>query len=202
VLAEQEIADLADDDFSPTFLRNATAFGVSARLRGDLVVNNLVGYAYTTGEVFMKSDGTPWRPLVHIEDISRAFLGALAAGRELVHSEAFNVGATTENYQIRDVAAIVEEVVPGSRIAFADEAGPDLRNYRVNCDKLVDVLPEAAPQWTVRQGVKELYDAYQAVGLTLDDLTGHRLQRIRHVRDLLERDALTSDLRWKELARA
>jgi nucleoside-diphosphate-sugar epimerase len=202
VLAEADMLAMADDTFSPTFLRNATAYGVSLRLRGDLVVNNLVGYAYTTGQVFMKSDGTPWRPLVHIEDISRAFLAVLHAPLDVVHAEAFNVGATKENYQIRDVAAIVESVVAGSTVTLAEEAGPDLRNYRVNCDKLVDQLPEAAAQWTVRRGAEELLAAYEATGLTLDDLTGHRLQRIRHVRDLRERGELSADLRWREPARA
>jgi nucleoside-diphosphate-sugar epimerase len=193
VLAEADMLAMADDTFSPTFLRNATAYGVSSRLRGDLVVNNLVGYAYTTGQVFMKSDGTPWRPLVHIEDISRAFLAVLHAPLDVVHAEAFNVGATKENYQIRDVAAIVESVVAGSTVTLAEEAGPDLRNYQ---------LPDAAAQWTVRRGAEELLAAYEATGLTLDDLTGHRLQRIRHVRDLRERGELSADLRWREPARA
>jgi len=197
VLAEKEILDLADDSFSPTFLRNATAFGVSPRLRGDLVVNNLVGYAVTTSEVFMKSDGTPWRPLVHIEDIARAFIAILEADRALVHGEPFNVGATSENYQIRDVAAIVERAVPGSRVVLAESAGPDLRNYRVNCDKLVSVLPQAAAQWTVERGVVELRDAYLQEHLTVEDLTGHRLQRIRHVMNLLQEGRLGTDLRWR-----
>jgi nucleoside-diphosphate-sugar epimerase len=159
------------------------------------VVNNLTGFAYTTGEVFMKSDGTPWRPLVHVEDISRAFVALLGADRSVVHDKPFNVGATAENYQIRDVAKIVEEVVPGSRIVLADSAGPDLRNYRVNCDKLADAV-DFECLWTVRRGVEQLYAAYQAAELTLDDLEGSRYLRIARVKELLADDRIDTDLRW------
>jgi nucleoside-diphosphate-sugar epimerase len=198
VLAERDLTALADDGFSPVFLRNATAYGVSARLRGDLVVNNLVGYAVTTGEVFLKSDGSPLRPLVHIEDVARAFLALLEAPRDLVHNEAFNVGVSSENYRIRDVAALVEELVPGSRVVFAQDAGPDRRNYRVSCDKLAATVPSFRPQWTVRSGIEELIAAFDAARLTLDDLTGSRLQRIQHVKRLLGEGRLGPDLRWRE----
>jgi nucleoside-diphosphate-sugar epimerase len=196
VLVEKEVSELADDDFSPTFLRNATAYGVSCRLRGDLVLNNLVGWAYKTGLVRLKSDGTPWRPIVHIEDISRAFLAVLEAPRKVVHNQAFNVGRTEENYQIRDLAKIVMETVPGSNVTFAEGAGPDTRCYRVNCDKIVKTLPTYTPQWNAQQGARQLYEAYQKFGLKLEDFEGAKYMRIRHVKKLQAEGKLDSMLRW------
>ncbi len=195
MLSERSLRALADDDFSPTYLRSATAFGVSPRLRGDLVVNNLTGLAFTTGEVLMRSDGTPWRPLVHVDDMARAFVAAVEAPRPLVHDQAFNVGSTAENYRIRDVAEIVESIVPDSVVRFAAGAGPDLRNYRVDCAKLAAVLPSAFPRWTVADGVRQLYDAYLANGLTIDDLNS-RLLRIEHIKALQAAGHVDADLRW------
>jgi nucleoside-diphosphate-sugar epimerase len=200
VLAERDLSKLADDAFSPTYMRNATAFGVSPRLRLDVVVNNLVGYATTTGEVTIKSDGTPWRPLVHVEDISAAFVAALAAPRELVHDEAFNVGANSENYRIRDVAGIVEQVVPGSKASFAADAGPDSRSYRVDCSKLVRVLPAGRPRWTVLRGAQQLYRAYRRERMTFDEFDGSRYLRVKRVRELQESGALDDALRWRVAA--
>jgi len=200
VFAERDLSAMADDSFSPTFLRNATAYGVSPRLRGDLVVNNLTGFAMTTGKVMMKSDGTSWRPLVHIEDISRAFLALMEADRDLVHDEAFNVGTTTENYMIRDVARLVEEIVPDCEITFADEAFNDLRNYRVTCDKLARTIPGFKPQWTVRRGIEQLYEAYLREGLTLEQLEGDRFMRVKHINGLLDTHQLDADLRWHSAA--
>ena len=195
VLVEEDVAKLADSGFSPTFLRNATVYGVSPRLRGDLVVNNLVGWALTTGRVFLKSDGSPWRPLVHVEDVCHAFLAVLEAPRELVHGQAFNVGRCGENYRMRDVAELVQEAIPGSSIEFAEGAGSDPRCYRVDFEKLAS-LPGFVPRWSVAAGVVELRDAFQRIGLRQEDLEGDRFMRIRHIARLLAEARLDSDLRW------
>jgi nucleoside-diphosphate-sugar epimerase len=195
VLVERDVRLLADDSFSPTFLRNATAFGVSPRLRGDLVVNNLVGYAYATGEVLIKSDGSPWRPLVHIRDIAAAFIAVLEAPRDVVHNESFNVGRTEENYRIREVADMVLEVVPGSKVGYAADGGPDLRCYRVNCDKIAHLLPAFHPSWTVRDGVEELYAAFRSRKLSVDDLEGSRYIRLARIRERLGEGSIDSSLR-------
>jgi nucleoside-diphosphate-sugar epimerase len=195
VVAERELSALADDAFSPVYLRNATAYGASPRLRLDIVVNNLTAVAVTAGQVRLESDGSPWRPLVHIEDISRAFLAALEAPRELIHDEAFNVGRSEDNVQIRDVAEMVREAVPGSTLSFADGAGPDLRNYQVDFGKLNDTFPDLKLRWGVRDGIDELARAYAEHGMTYDIFTSSRFVRLRRIRELLAAGHLDEMLR-------
>ena len=196
VNVERDVALLANDRFSPTFLRSGTAYGVSPRLRFDLVLNNLTAWAFCTKQVLLKSDGTPWRPMVHIEDMARAFRAVLEASRDVVHNEAFNVGRTSENYQIRDLAEVVASTVPGSTIQFAGEAGPDARDYRVNCDKIADTLPSYRPTWTVAACARELRDAYERVGVALEDFEGPRYRRVDHIKALIAEGRLSRDLRW------
>lgn len=201
VRVEQDVVKLARDDFSPTFLRCATAYGVSPRLRFDVVLNNLVAWAFTTGKVLLKSDGTPWRPIVHVEDISRAFLAILEAPREAVHAQAFNVGRNDQNYRIREIAAIVKETVPGCEISFAEGAGPDLRNYRADFSKIARIVPAFAPRWDARKGARQLYETYREVGLELADFEGFRYRRIDQLRDLMKAGHLGDDLRWRSIPR-
>ena len=197
VRVEQDVAKLSDDDFSPVFLRNATAYGVSPRLRFDLVLNNLVAWAFTSGRVYLKSDGTPWRPIVHIEDISRAFIAALRAPRERIHNQAFNVGRSDENYRIREIAEIVKDTVPGCRVAYAEDAGPDLRCYRADFSKISEQLPGFKPQWDARRGAQQLYDAYRKNGIRLEDFEGPKYKRIDHIKLLLSKGRLDAKLRWQ-----
>jgi nucleoside-diphosphate-sugar epimerase len=195
VAAERGLSGLADDEFSPTYLRNATAYGASPRLRLDIVVNNLTAVAMTTGEVRLESDGSPWRPLVHIEDISRAFLAMLEAPRELVHDQAFNVGRAEDNVQVRDIAQMVRDAVPGSKVSLADNAGPDLRNYRVDFSKLVETFPQLSLCRSVRDGIDELAGAYALYGLTYDDFLSSRFVRLRRIRELLSAGLIDEMLR-------
>jgi nucleoside-diphosphate-sugar epimerase len=195
VLVERDVAALADADFSPTFLRNATAFGVSPRLRFDLVLNNLVAWAVTTGRVYIKGDGSAWRPLVHIEDISRAFVAVLKAPRELVHNQAYNVGRTEDNYRVSELAEIVKETVPTCHIEYAEGGGPDKRCYRVDCAKFAATFPDCQLQWDARRGAQELYSAYSQHTFGVDDFEGVRYKRIDHIKFLMSSGRLDDKLR-------
>lgn len=200
VLSEKDISRLADRNFSPVFFRPATAYGLSPRLRFDIVLNNLVAWAVTKGVILLKSDGTPWRPIVHIEDISRAFIAGLEAPREAIHNEAFNVGNSDHNYRIREIAEIVADVVPGCRLEFASDAGPDKRSYRVSFEKIARVLPAFKPQWDARRGAEQLYDAYRKSNVTLEEFEGPRFQRIGHIKHLMANGLVDGRMRVAEAA--
>lgn len=196
VMVERDVSALADESFTPSFLRNATAYGISPMMRFDLVLNNLVAWAYSSGAVYLKSDGSPWRPVVHVEDIARAFITILEAPVETVHNQAFNIGSNDENYQILDLARIVEKTVPGCRIEFAKDAGPDKRCYRVDFGKFRTLFPGFRPKWTVETGARQLYESYQETGIRLEEFEGPRFKRIDHIKWLLASGRLDETLRW------
>jgi nucleoside-diphosphate-sugar epimerase len=198
VRLEEDLSKLADGSFSPVFLRNATAYGWSPRFRADLVLNNLACWAYTTGEIRILSDGTPWRPVVHVQDIAHAFAAALAAPREAIHNQAFNVGANAENYQVRDLAAIVQEIFPDCKVSYAAGGSPDPRSYRVDFSKIQRCIPAFKPAWNARRGVAELYSAFQGIALTQADFSGPKYLRLARIKSLLQDGWLDSNLRWKE----
>jgi nucleoside-diphosphate-sugar epimerase len=197
VLVERDVSQMASDRFSPTFMRNATAYGVSPRIRFDVVLNNLSAWAYTTGRVHMKSDGSPWRPVVHIEDISRAVAAVLAAPRHKIHNEAFNVGRNDENYQIKELAQMVADTIPNCELTFAEGAGPDTRNYRVSFDKYERTFPSFPLQWQARRAAADIYSAYRRIGLDRDEYEGPRYKRIAQLKTLLDSGQLDESYRWR-----
>ena len=200
VRVETDLSAMADDTFSPIFLRNATAYGWSPNFRSDLVLNNLACWAYTTGEIRIMSDGTPWRPIVHVRDIANAFAAVLVAPREAIHNQPFNVGINEENYQVRNLAAIVQEDFPDCKVTYDEHGGPDPRSYRVDFSKIMRSLPEFKPVWNAHRGVKELHAAYKEVGLTREDFTGPKYVRLAKLKSLLQDGQLDSYLRWKDRA--
>jgi nucleoside-diphosphate-sugar epimerase len=198
VKSEEALRKMADDGFSPVYLRASTAYGIAPLLRCDLVVNNLTGWAYTTGKVRIMSDGSPWRPTVHVEDLGRAYIACLEAPVEIVHNQAFNVGQNKENYQIRDMAEVVKSIVPGCEVEYTYEHGSDSRTYRVSFDKISTVLKDYfRPQWDIERGVRQLYEAYKAHGLTEEEFTGNRYIRLNQLKKLVEQNRLDNDLFWR-----
>ncbi len=198
VMVERDVAALASDKFTPVFMRNATAYGVSPRIRFDIVLNNLTAWAYTTGHILLKSDGTPWRPLVHIEDISLAAIAMLQAPREVVHNQAFNIGMNSENYQMRQLAEIVKETVPDCEICFAEGAEPDKRNYRVDFTKYATAFPKHQLRWNARRGARQIYESYRTFGLKKDEYEGPKYKRIAQIKSLLSSGKLDHTLRWRK----
>ena len=194
--SERGISALASDSFSPIFLRNATAYGVSPRMRVDLVLSNLVGWALTTGAIKLLSDGSPWRPLVHIRDIAAAMIAALTAPRAAIHNQAFNVGRDADNYQVRDIAEIVRATVPAARVTYAGTGEPDRRSYRVDFSKIKQQLPGFAPAWDVQRGAREAYDAFRQVGFDLAQFESRKYTRLKQINYLRESGAIDADLRW------
>lgn len=193
---EAGLSKLASNEFSPVFLRNSTAYGFSHRPRFDIAVNNLTGWGFTTGQVKLMSDGCAWRPMVHVEDICQAITEALQAPKEVIHNQAFNVGSEDENYQIRDIAGMVAEIIPNCEVIFAEGAGADNRTYNVNFEKIRQAFPDFTPQWSVRKGIEQLYEAFAHASLTYDDFEGRLYTRLKQLQHLIDKDLLTSDLFW------
>jgi len=196
VLTETSLSKLADKDFSPVYLRNATVYGLSPRIRLDLVVNNLTGWGFTTGQVRLLSDGTAWRPNVHIEDVCGAFLAALRAPRDIIHNQAFNVGVERDNFRIRDIADTVAKVVPDCKVSFAEGANPDSRSYNVSFKKINRLLPEFTPIWSLEKAVEALYRAFQRSSLSYADFEGRSYTRLKQLKYLMSSGLIDPNLYW------
>ena len=196
VYSERDIVPLATDDFAVTFMRNSTAYGVSPKLRADLVVNNLVGWAVTTGQIKIMSDGSPWRPLVHAEDIARAFIAVIEAPKEVINRKSYNVGQTEENFQIRDIAKLVGEVIPNCEVIITGEHGGDSRSYRVNFDLIAKELPNFKPKWTLKEGIKEVYEAYKKYQMDDEKFNSKAFIRLKELQHLMSTNKINNKLFW------
>jgi nucleoside-diphosphate-sugar epimerase len=196
VYTEKELLPLADKSFSVTFLRNATAYGASPKLRLDLVVNNLVGWAVTSKKIRIMSDGTPWRPLVHAEDIARAFFAVLEAPLEKINGVAFNVGINEDNYQVKDIAYLVGEIVPGCEVIFTGEHGSDSRSYKVEFSKIKTELPGFKPKYILKRGVEQLFDYYQRFNMDKEKFEGRYFTRLKQLNYLINQNRINNNLFW------
>lgn len=197
VKTEEAILPMGDKDFCVTCLRNATAYGISPKLRLDLVTNDLVGWAVVTKQIKILSDGTPWRPLVHAEDIARAFIAVVEAPTEAVNQEAFNVGMNSENFRVKDIAHMIGEVIPGCEIVITGEHGSDSRSYKVNFDKIKNRLPGFKPVWTLRKGIEDVYEKYRQYKMDEKKFYGRYFVRLRQLKYLLDSGLLAKELYWR-----
>jgi nucleoside-diphosphate-sugar epimerase len=196
VNVERDVGRMADDNFSPIFLRNATAYGPSPRMRFDIVVNNLTGWARTTGRIAMTSDGTPWRPLVHVLDICNAIVSALEAPRDAIHNEIFNVGRNEDNYRIREIAEVVADVFPDCELSLGDSTG-DNRSYRVNFDKITSELPGFAAQWDIAAGAKQLRKTYERIDMAESDFGFRAFTRLKQLEYLIRTRQIDEEFFWR-----
>jgi nucleoside-diphosphate-sugar epimerase len=198
-MVERDVLAMAGDSFSPTFLRNATAYGASPRMRFDIVLNNLAGWAWTTGQVRVMSDGTPWRPLVHALDIAKAILCTLEAPREAIHREVFNVGDSKQNYRVREIAEVVAEVFPGCDLSFG-EPGSDNRSYRVRFDKIDSLLPGFTCDWDAERGARQLRGVFEHVALTSELFQWRGFTRLKALEHLIKTGQIDQHFYWTEPA--
>ncbi len=195
VRVERDVSRLADEGFSPSFLRNATAFGPSPRMRFDIALNNLAGLAWTTGEIAMTSDGMPWRPLVHVNDICKAVLCTLNAPREAIHNQIFNVGETRENFRVKEIAEIVSDAFPGCRISFGNNGG-DNRSYRVSFDKIHEELPGFSCEYDAEKGARQLSSLFSRIGMDADVFESRNYTRLKQLQYLLSKEQIDDNFNW------